>query len=104
MLTLHAAVERLFEFDSSNQPATAECDIDGELPPFPAGTWLLNGPGRFERGGQRYAHWLDGDGLVRAVMFADGRVSFASRFVHTRKSQYGKSISRKGMCSLIAMT
>ena len=36
-------------------------DITGKLPETLRGTVFRNGPGNFERGGERYAHVLDGD-------------------------------------------
>jgi all-trans-8'-apo-beta-carotenal 15,15'-oxygenase len=60
-------------------------NIEGTLPPCVRGTYYLNGPARFENGGQRYNHWLDGDGMVCALHFSGGRVRFTNRFVRTRK-------------------
>ena len=44
-----------------------ELTLEGELPAYLGGTYYLNGPGRFARGDFRYHHWLDGDGLLRAL-------------------------------------
>jgi all-trans-8'-apo-beta-carotenal 15,15'-oxygenase len=63
------------------QPLT----IEGELPPFVRGTYYLNGPGRFRRGGFRYRHWLDGDGRVTALELGDGGARLSSRFVQSTK-------------------
>lgn len=60
-------------------------EIEGELPPFLRGTYYLNGPARFERGGRRHRHWLDGDGMVSALRFAERRVDFTHRFVRSSK-------------------
>ncbi|HEY4594936.1 MAG TPA: carotenoid oxygenase family protein, partial [Thermoanaerobaculia bacterium] len=45
--------------------------VEGEIPAFLRGTYYLNGPARFERGGQAYRHWLDGDGMVCALRFGE---------------------------------
>ena len=61
--------------------------IEGEIPRvLCGGTLYRNGPARFERGGKRYAHMLDGDGYVCRFEFSeDGEgVGFRSRFVKTR--------------------
>ena len=60
-------------------------DIEGKIPPSLRGSVLRNGPGNFERGGERFAHVLDGDGLLCRFSFdgQTGRASFASRFVAT---------------------
>lgn len=59
--------------------------IEGSLPSFLRGTWYMNGPARFARGGQSYRHWLDGDGMVAAVAFGDGEVRVTHRFVRSAK-------------------
>ena len=59
--------------------------IEGVLPAFLRGTYYLNGPARFERGGFRYRHWLDGDGMVCAVRFGDEGVRFTGRYVRGAK-------------------
>jgi len=53
------------------------------LPASLTGTLYRVGPGRFERGGVRYAHILDGDGRVDRIVFKGGRLSVSSRFVET---------------------
>lgn len=55
--------------------------IKGEIPAFLRGTYYLNGPARFERGGQGYRHWLDGDGMVCALRFGDGDARLTARYV-----------------------
>ena len=46
-------------------------------------------PGRFERGQQKYAHVLDGDGYVCSFSFNEqGRVYFRSAYVRTRHVPY----------------
>jgi carotenoid cleavage dioxygenase-like enzyme len=50
------------------------CDylqVEGKIPSDLRGVFYRNGPGLFERGGQRYHHWFDGDGLVHAWRFTD---------------------------------
>jgi 3D (Asp-Asp-Asp) domain-containing protein len=47
------------------------------------GTLYRVGPGRFERGGTRYASVLDGDGRVDRLHFENGTVTVTSRFVET---------------------
>jgi len=60
-------------------------DIEGMLPRTLRGTLFRNGPGNFERGGKRYAHILDGDGLLCRFTIdgPTGRARFTSRFVRT---------------------
>jgi all-trans-8'-apo-beta-carotenal 15,15'-oxygenase len=55
--------------------------IEGTIPGFLRGTYYLNGPARFARGGLRYRHWLDGDGMVCALRLRDGGAHFTARYV-----------------------
>ncbi|MBL8517173.1 MAG: carotenoid oxygenase family protein [Betaproteobacteria bacterium] len=59
--------------------------FQGRLPAGLAGTLYRNGPALFERAGVRYQHWFDGDGMVQAYTFADGKLSHRGRFVRTKK-------------------
>jgi all-trans-8'-apo-beta-carotenal 15,15'-oxygenase len=64
-------------------PADQHCAprVEGEIPAFLRGTYYLNGPARFERGGQRYRHWLDGDGMVCALRFGEEGPRLTARYV-----------------------
>jgi all-trans-8'-apo-beta-carotenal 15,15'-oxygenase len=58
-------------------------EIDGAVPAWLRGTLFRNGSGRNELGGQWFAHWFDGDGMISAVRFDKGSVRFANRYVRT---------------------
>ena len=77
-------IERAFSSTPREQSYAVE-EIDGELPEYVRGTYYLNGPARFSRGGFRYRHWLDGDGMVCALRFEGGRAHFTSRYVRGAK-------------------
>ncbi|HCP45025.1 MAG TPA: hypothetical protein DIU15_03235 [Deltaproteobacteria bacterium] len=69
---------------TSETRAPTALDIEGELPENLRGTFFRIGPNpRFEPKG-RY-HLFDGDGMVHAVNFAEGGVSYASHWVRTSK-------------------
>ncbi|GAB4212497.1 MAG: carotenoid oxygenase family protein [Synechococcales cyanobacterium] len=55
----------------------------GQVPPQLRGTLFRNGPGQLDVGGQFYGHPFDGDGMITAFTFRDGRVHFANRFIRT---------------------
>ena len=59
--------------------------IRGTVPAGLRGTFLRNGPGRNELGGQKFGHWFDGDGMVHAFAIRDGRVHYQNRYVRTSK-------------------
>ena len=48
------------------------------------GTLLRNGPGILERGGQWVHHPFDGDGMITAIKFKNGKASLTNKFVKTR--------------------
>jgi all-trans-8'-apo-beta-carotenal 15,15'-oxygenase len=60
-------------------------EIEGRLPEGLSGTLYRNGPGLFERDGFRKWNLIDGDGMIRATTFANGRVRFRNHFVRTAK-------------------
>jgi len=68
--------------------------IEGLLPPELSGTLYRNGPGLFERDHYRKSTILDGDGMIRAFTFGDGRVRFRTRFVATEKLTREASANR----------
>lgn len=76
-----------FEDVPGTGTARVRATVRGRWPRALEGALYRNGPGRWERGGQRYAHWFDGDGLVQHWEIADGRVYHQSRFVQTAKWQ-----------------
>ena len=76
--------ERAFSFTPCEHSYAVE-DIEGEVPEFIRGTYYLNGPARFSRGGFNYRHWLDGDGMVCALRFSNQGAHFTSRFVRSAK-------------------
>jgi all-trans-8'-apo-beta-carotenal 15,15'-oxygenase len=77
-------LERAFTIPFAEGSA-AVTRIEGTIPEYVRGTYLINGPGRFNRAAIRYRHWLDGDGLICALHFGGDSVRFTSRFVRTRK-------------------
>jgi all-trans-8'-apo-beta-carotenal 15,15'-oxygenase len=77
-------IEHAFSLEPSEQSYTVD-EIEGRVPTSIRGTYYLNGPARFELEGFNYRHWLDGNGMVCALRFAEGHVSFTNRFVRSRK-------------------
>lgn len=58
-------------------------DVEGTVPTDLVGTLYRNGPGLLERGGVPLAHPFDGDGMICAFRFENGRVHFRNRYVRT---------------------
>jgi len=57
--------------------------LEGSIPPWLSGELLRNGPGTFEAGGERMAHWFDGLAMLRKYAFVDGEVRYSNRFLRT---------------------
>src|SRR5262245_14655777 len=58
-------------------------EVDGQVPAWLRGTLFHNGSGRNAIGGQWFAHWFDGDGMISAVRFDDRGMHFRNRYVAT---------------------
>jgi len=58
-------------------------EIDGEIPADLQGTLFRNGPGLLDVNGEQIHHPFDGDGMICAIAFQNGRAHFRNRFVKT---------------------
>ncbi len=56
---------------------------EGEVPQDLFGTFYRNGPGQLERGGLWVHHPFDGDGMIVAIKFKNGKVKITNRFIAT---------------------
>lgn len=90
---LAPGIEQWLLFDEFEEDYVLE-SIRGEVPQWIRGSYYLNGPARFRRGEIDYQHWLDGDGMVRALHFDEQGVRFVSRWVRTRKLEQEESQGR----------
>lgn len=68
--------------------------IQGSLPTDLRGTLFRNGPGKLDVNGQRYGHPFDGDGLITAISFLEGRVHVTHRYVQTPELQAEQKAGR----------
>jgi beta,beta-carotene 9',10'-dioxygenase len=58
--------------------------VQGQLPPWLRGSLLRTGPAKWEVGDRAMNHWFDGFAMLHRFSFADGDVSYASRFLESR--------------------
>ncbi|BAS57285.1 9-cis-epoxycarotenoid dioxygenase [Leptolyngbya boryana NIES-2135] len=58
-------------------------EIEGEIPTELNGTLFRNGPGLLDINGERIQHPFDGDGMISAIAFHNGRAHYRNRFVKT---------------------
>ncbi len=69
-----------------SQPNEYEYEIDnieGTIPPEFKGTLFRNGPGLLDIAGTPIHHPFDGDGMISAFYFQNGKAYFRNRFVET---------------------
>lgn len=60
-------------------------DIEGEIPQELSGTLYRNGPGFLDVYGTPLQHPFDGDGMITAFTFNEGKCFFRNRFVKTKE-------------------
>ena len=75
-------------------------DIEGEIPPELNGTLFRNGPGLLDVDGHKIHHPFDGDGMISAIAFSNGRAHFRNRFIRTTayvEEQAAKKILYRGV-------
>ncbi|MGK7951094.1 MAG: carotenoid oxygenase family protein [Xenococcaceae cyanobacterium] len=73
-------------------------EVQGVIPTEIQGTLLRNGIGSLEINGQKIGHPFDGDGMICAVTFKQGRAHFQNRYVRTegflKEQKAGKILYR----------
>ena len=73
-------------FDSLSEETHIEgLPVTGAMPPWLQGSLLRTGPAKWEVGERTMEHWFDGLAMLHRFSFADGRVSYANRFLETRR-------------------
>ncbi|MFW6264035.1 MAG: carotenoid oxygenase family protein [Cyanobacteriota bacterium] len=73
-------------------------EIEGKIPQELEGTLFRNGPGLLDIHGIPIRHPFDGDGMVCAISFKEGKAHFRNRFVRTegfvKEQEAGKMLYR----------
>ncbi len=84
----------LLGVDDTTGDRDAEAQLLGRWPAALRGRFYRNGPALLQRGGQRYHHWFDGDGMVQQFRIGDGRVVHRGRLVRTAKLRQEQAAGR----------
>jgi len=71
-------------------------EIEGKIPLDLNGTFFRNGPGKMRINGEAFGHWFDGDGMIAATTFKNGKAHFRNKFVRTNK--YIKETQENKIC------
>jgi beta,beta-carotene 9',10'-dioxygenase len=64
--------------------------VEGRLPDWLQGSLVRTGPAKWEVGKQTMNHWFDGFAMLHRFGIADGRVSYANRFLETKAYRAAK--------------
>jgi carotenoid cleavage dioxygenase-like enzyme len=59
-----------------------DLEVIGEIPKDLCGVYLRNGPNPIFQPRGRY-HWFDGDGMIHAIEFRDGKAVYRNRWIRT---------------------
>jgi beta,beta-carotene 9',10'-dioxygenase len=86
-----ARTDHTLGFTSQDEETTVDrLPVSGEVPAWLTGALVRVTPALLEVGGRRLAHWFDGVAMLNRFGFADGRVSYGSRFLESRAYQDAK--------------
>jgi beta,beta-carotene 9',10'-dioxygenase len=86
MATTEASPRTDYRLGFTSQDEETSVDrlpVTGELPPWLTGALVRVTPALLEVGGRRVAHWFDGVAMLNRFGFADGKVSYSSRFLES---------------------
>ncbi|TKS81485.1 Beta,beta-carotene 9',10'-oxygenase [Collichthys lucidus] len=75
-------------------PEPITTNIIGKIPEWINGSFLRNGPGKFEIGNQKFNHWFDGMALLHQFKISNGQVTYKSRFLSSDSYQSNKEHNR----------
>ena len=64
--------------------------VRGALPEWLSGTLVRVTPAKYEAGEHPAGHWFDGLAMLNKFSFADGRVSYANRFLESRDYRHAR--------------
>ncbi|HSV55059.1 MAG TPA: carotenoid oxygenase family protein [Burkholderiaceae bacterium] len=91
--SLHGPLSRLRGFESlAREIDDAEVQVRGVLPPWLAGSFLLNGPALWDLPRGQYHHWFDGLAMLHRLRIEPGGpVRYRSRFAQSE--DYAQSVA-----------
>jgi carotenoid cleavage dioxygenase-like enzyme len=93
-----------FQLGFANTPETdpTALRVEGRFPEWLSGVLVRNGPGTFDLKHASYRHWFDGLALLHSFAFAEGAVSYTSRYLNTpsyREDSASGTINFRGFAS-----
>jgi carotenoid cleavage dioxygenase-like enzyme len=86
-----ARTDHRLGFTSQDEETRADrLPVAGEVPAWLTGALVRVTPALLDVGPRRVAHWFDGVAMLNRFGFADGRVSYGSRFLESRAYEAAK--------------
>ena len=71
-------------FSSQDQETElGDLRVEGRLPGWLRGALIRTGPAKWDVGDRTMDHWFDGLAMLHRFAIADGRVTYASRFLES---------------------
>ncbi len=67
-----------------SETSVDQLPLEGEFPAWLQGSLIRTGPAKWEVGDQTMNHWFDGFAMLHRFGMADGKVSYANRFLETK--------------------
>src|SRR5215212_7085114 len=83
--------------DLDEEVALDSVELSGELPEWLRGSLVRVTPAKFDTGAEQISHWFDGMAMLHRFGIADGRVSYANRFLRSEsyeRAQRGERIGQ----------
>lgn len=81
-------------FRTIREEVSTTLPVEGALPDWLSGTFLVNGPGQFEVDGRPLGHWFDGLAMLRRFAVGDGTVEYANRFLRSEEFRHVREVGR----------
>lgn len=75
---------------TQTEETTADLPVEGTLPGWLTGTYLVNGPGAFEAGDTPLRHWFDPFGMLRRFRIESGHVRYRNRYVESEDRAFAR--------------
>jgi carotenoid cleavage dioxygenase-like enzyme len=78
----------------TQERVVGDLKIEGQFPKEFNGSYYRNGPALLERNEVRYEHLFEGDGMIHAFNFDNGKVDYKNKFVQTSKFKAEQNADR----------
>ncbi|HEX6116946.1 MAG TPA: carotenoid oxygenase family protein [Solirubrobacterales bacterium] len=73
-----------------NETRVESVPVSGEIPAWLTGSLIRTGPAKWEVGERSMNHWFDGYAMLHRFGIADGKVSYANRFLQSKAYRAAK--------------